>query len=75
MSANSYRRILGRAKYDGGRRQRHPRGMGRHRALGGIALAILPVGVIVFPGTGIQENLSDKAGKLGIPVMKFDGGA
>ena len=33
------------------------------------------VGVLVFPGTGIQENLADKARKLGIPVMKFDGGA
>ncbi|MCM2449018.1 DUF2493 domain-containing protein [Agrobacterium vitis] len=38
-------------------------------------LDILPVGVLVFPGTGIQENLADKARKLGIPVMKFDGGA
>ena len=36
---------------------------------------VLPVGVLVFPGTGIQENLADKARKLGIPVMKFDGGA
>ncbi|PIO99671.1 DUF2493 domain-containing protein [Pleomorphomonas carboxyditropha] len=38
-------------------------------------LDVLPVGVLVFPGTGIQENLADKAKKLGIPVMKFDGGA
>jgi len=38
-------------------------------------LDVLPVGVLVFPGTGIQENLGDKARKLGIPVMKFDGGA
>jgi hypothetical protein len=38
-------------------------------------LETLPVGVLVFPGTGIQENLADKAKKLGIPVMKFDGGA
>ena len=38
-------------------------------------LDVLPVGVLVFPGTGIQENLADKARKLGIPVMKFDGGA
>jgi hypothetical protein len=37
-------------------------------------LDVLPIGVI-FPGTGIQENLADKARKLGIPVMKFDGGA
>ncbi|MCL8489114.1 MULTISPECIES: DUF2493 domain-containing protein [Bradyrhizobium] len=37
-------------------------------------LDVLPVGVLVFPGTGIQENLGDKARKLGIPVMKFDGG-
>ncbi|KAA3513773.1 DUF2493 domain-containing protein [Agrobacterium vitis] len=38
-------------------------------------LNVLPVGVLVFPGTGIQENLADKARKLGIPVIKFDGGA
>ena len=40
-----------------------------------VMLDTLPVGVLVFPGTGIQENLADKAKKLGIPVMKFDGGA
>jgi hypothetical protein len=34
-------------------------------------LDVLPIGVIVFPGTGIQENLADKARKLGIPVWKF----
>lgn len=38
-------------------------------------LDVLPVGVLVFPGTGIQENLADKARKLGIPVMKIEGGA
>ncbi|PRD43216.1 hypothetical protein C5748_12610 [Phyllobacterium phragmitis] len=38
-------------------------------------LETLPVGVIVLPGTGIQENLADKAKKLGIPVMKFSGSA
>jgi hypothetical protein len=38
-------------------------------------LETLPVGVIVFPGTGIQENLADKAKKLGIPVMKSGGSA
>ena len=34
-------------------------------------LDVLPIGVIVFPGTGIQENLADKARKLAIPVWKF----
>jgi len=39
-------------------------------------LAVLPIGVMHFPGTGIQDNLADKAKKLGIPVWKFgDGGA
>lgn len=39
-------------------------------------LDALPIGVIVFPGSGIQENLADKARKLGIPVWKrVDGGA
>jgi len=30
-------------------------------------LDVLPIGVIVFPGTGIQENLADKARKLASP--------
>lgn len=34
-------------------------------------LDALPVGVIVFPGTGIQDNLADKARKMGIPVWDF----
>ncbi|MGE0854364.1 MAG: DUF2493 domain-containing protein [Hyphomicrobiaceae bacterium] len=39
-------------------------------------LEVLPIGVMVFPGTGIQENLADKARKLGIPVWRFgEGGA
>lgn len=31
----------------------------------------LPIGVMHFPGTGIQDNLADKAKTLGIPVWKF----
>ena len=39
-------------------------------------LDVLPIGVIVFPGSGISANLADKAKKLGIPVWKFgEGGA
>lgn len=34
-------------------------------------LETMPVGVIVFPGTGIQDNLADKARKLGIAVWDF----
>ncbi|AZG78390.1 DUF2493 domain-containing protein [Methylocystis rosea] len=37
-------------------------------------LETLPIGVIVFPGSGISANLADKARKLGIPVWKFDEG-
>lgn len=37
-------------------------------------LEALPIGVIVFPGSGIQENLADKARKLGIPVWRFGAG-
>jgi hypothetical protein len=37
-------------------------------------LDVLPIGVLVFPGTGIQDNLADKARKLGIPVWKFGSG-
>jgi len=31
----------------------------------------LPIGVMVFPGNGIQDNLADKARKLGIPVWRI----
>src|SRR6266446_6708654 len=34
-------------------------------------LDAMPIGVIVFPGTGIQENLADKARRLGLPVWRF----
>ena len=34
-------------------------------------LSILPIGVMVAPGSGIQDNLADKAKKLGIPVWKL----
>lgn len=37
-------------------------------------LAVMPIGVIIFPGTGIQENLADKARKLGIPVYRLGNG-
>ena len=33
-------------------------------------LNLLPRGVIAFPGSGITDNLVDKAQKLGIPVLK-----
>ena len=33
-------------------------------------LETLPTGVLIFCGNGIQENLADKARKLGIPVWK-----
>jgi hypothetical protein len=37
-------------------------------------LNMLPIGVIVFPGSGISANLADKSKKLGIPVWKFGEG-
>jgi len=37
-------------------------------------LEVLPIGVMVFPGTGIQDNLAGKARRLGIPVWRFGGG-
>ena len=37
-------------------------------------LDAMPIGVIVFPGTGIQDNLADKAKRLGIPMWRFTGG-
>lgn len=36
-------------------------------------LATMPKGVIVFPGSGITENLADKARQCGIPVWRFGG--
>ena len=40
-------------------------------------LDVLPIGVVVFPGSGISDNLADKARKLGIPLFDFrkEGGA
>jgi hypothetical protein len=37
-------------------------------------LDVLPIGVLVFPGTGIQDNLADKARKMGIPVWRAERG-
>ncbi|OLP62659.1 hypothetical protein BJF93_07155 [Xaviernesmea oryzae] len=34
-------------------------------------LAVMPVGIILFPGSGITRNLADKARSLGIPVWRF----
>lgn len=36
-------------------------------------LELLPIGLLHFPGTGIQDNLADKAKRLGIAVWKFGG--
>ncbi|WP_320177621.1 DUF2493 domain-containing protein [Roseovarius pacificus] len=38
-------------------------------------LDTMPIGVIVFPGTGIQENLADKARKMGVPVYRLAEGS
>ena len=34
-------------------------------------LQTIPIGLIVFPGSGITENLADKARGLGVPVWRF----
>src|SRR3954454_16872126 len=34
-------------------------------------LEAVPIGVLLFPGSGISENLADKARKMGIPVKRF----
>ena len=34
-------------------------------------LDVLPIGLIVFPGSGITDNLADKARKLGVPLYDF----
>ena len=38
-------------------------------------LEALPIGLILFPGSGIVENLGDKARKLGVPVLRCGQGA
>lgn len=40
-------------------------------------LAVLPIGALIFPGNGIQDNFADKAKKLGIPRLDLrkSGGA
>ena len=38
-------------------------------------LEAMLIGVIIFPGTGIQENLADKARKMGIPVYRLGEGS
>ena len=34
-------------------------------------LEVLPIGLIVFPGSGITDNLADKARAMGIPLFDF----
>jgi hypothetical protein len=34
-------------------------------------LETIPVGLVVFPGNGITDNLADKAKRMGIAVWKF----
>ncbi len=34
----------------------------------------LPIGLVVAPGTGIQENIADKAVRRGIRVRRLGGG-
>ena len=31
----------------------------------------MPIGLILFPGSGITDNLADKAKKLGVPLFDF----
>ena len=35
-------------------------------------LEAMPIGIVVFPGSGIAANLTDKARTLGVPVWRFD---
>jgi len=34
-------------------------------------LDVLPIGLVVFPGSGITDNLADKAKMLGIRLFDF----
>jgi hypothetical protein len=35
-------------------------------------LEVMPIGVVIFPGSGICENLADTARVLGIAVWRFE---
>jgi hypothetical protein len=37
-------------------------------------LEALPIGVILFPGSGVTDNLADKARRFGIPLFDFRSG-
>ena len=37
-------------------------------------LDTMPIGVIVFPGSGVTDNLADKAKAIGIPLFDFRSG-
>jgi hypothetical protein len=37
-------------------------------------LNVMPIGVIIVPGTGIQDKIADKPRKMGIPVYRFEKG-
>ena len=34
-------------------------------------LDTVPIGLIVFPGSGITDNLADKARSMGVPLYDF----
>ena len=34
-------------------------------------LDVLPIGLVVFPGSGITENLADKARGMSVPLFDF----
>ena len=36
-----------------------------------VLLEAMPIGLILFPGSGITDNLADKARKLGVPLYDF----
>jgi hypothetical protein len=36
-------------------------------------LETMPIGVVVFPGSGVTDNFADKARVLGIPLFDFRG--
>ena len=34
-------------------------------------LEVMPIGIVLFPGSGVTDNLADKAKVLGIPCFDF----
>ena len=66
---DALRALLAQAAREAGGVSRHRHGRAAPFRRNEELLNLLPKGVIAFPGSGITENLVDRARQLGIPVL------